>query len=204
MQSAIVKTIFLTLLLAFSLPATAMEPRDIIQDSAHDIFDIINTNRADYEAHPEKLVQLVNDILMPWFDDIYAARLILGRHGRGVPADKIQAFASAMQDLLVQRYANSMLRFKSKDQLQVLELRGTNTDKLTRVRARIAMDNNQWIPVEYSFHKVGDMWKLFDVTAEGISYIITYRNQIGQMVQADGLDAVTESLRSGTVELADN
>ncbi|MBE9549546.1 MAG: ABC transporter substrate-binding protein [Proteobacteria bacterium] len=204
MQSAIVKTIFLTLLLAFSLPATAMEPRDIIQDSAHDIFDIINTNRADYEAHPEKLVQLVNDILMPWFDDIYAARLILGRHGRGVPADKIQAFASAMQDLLVQRYANSMLRFKSKDQLQVLKLRGTNTDKLTRVRARIAMDNNQWIPVEYSFHKVGDMWKLFDVTAEGISYIITYRNQIGPMVQADGLDAVTESLRSGTVELADN
>jgi len=204
MKPAIIKTFLLTLLFAFSLPAMAMEPRDIIQDSAHDIFDTINSNRADYEAHPEKLVQLVDNVLMPWFDDIYAARLILGRHGRGVPEEKIQAFATAMQDLLVQRYANSMLRFKSKDQLQVLELRGKNTEKLTRVRARIAMDNNQWIPVEYSFHKVGDMWKLFDVTAEGISYIITYRNQIGPMVQADGLDAVTESLRSGNVELAEN
>lgn len=204
MMRSLFKIFLLSLLLSFNLQAMAMEPREIIQESAHEILENINANRDDYEANPEKLIQLVNDVLMPWFDDIYAARLILGRYGRGVPEEKIQAFATAMQDLLVERYANSMLRFKSKDQLDVLALRGKNTEKLTRVRARIALDNNQWIPVEYSFHKVGDMWKMFDVTAEGISYIITYRNQIGPMVQADGLDAVTEKLRSGKIKLKEN
>lgn len=203
MRLPLIKSILILLLLSFSLQTQAMEPREIIQQSAHEVLTKINANRADYEANPEKLIQLVNDVLMPWFDDVYAARLILGRHGRGVPAEKIQLFASAMQDLLVDRYANSMLRFKSKDQLEVLKLRGKNTEKLTRVRARIALANNQWVPVEYSFHKVEGMWKMFDVTAEGISYIITYRNQIGPMVQADGIDAVIENLRSGSVKLKD-
>ena len=199
-----IKPTLLGLLLIFSLPVMAMGPREIIQDSAQQILETINTNRADYEAHPDKLIQLVNDVLMPKFDGIYAARLILGRYGRGVAEEKLEVFANAMQDLLVERYSNSMLRFKSDDQLEVLELRGNNTDKLTRVRARIALDNNQWIPVEYSFHKVEEDWKLFDVTAEGISYIITYRNQIGPMVRADGLDSVIENLRSGKIALADN
>lgn len=203
MKLSLIKTTLIFLLLGISLQTQAMEPREIIQQSAHEVLSKINANRADYEANPEKLIQLVNNVLMPWFDDIYAARLILGRHGRGVPPEKIQLFASAMQDLLVERYANSMLQFISKDQLKVLALRGKNTEKLTRVRARIALANNQWVPVEYSFHKVGDSWKMFDVTAEGISYIITYRNQIGPMVQADGLDAVIESLRSGSVKLKD-
>ncbi|MCF6263724.1 MAG: ABC transporter substrate-binding protein [Xanthomonadales bacterium] len=203
MRLPLIKATLIFLLLSFSLQTQAMEPREIIQQSAHEVLTKINANRADYEANPEKLIQLVDDVLMPWFDDVYAARLILGRHGRGVPADKIQLFASAMQDLLVERYASSMLGFKSKDQLEVLKLRGKNTEKLTRVRARIALANNQWVPVEYSFHKVGDMWKMFDVTAEGISYIITYRNQIGPMVQADGIDAVIENLRSGSVKLKD-
>jgi len=203
MKIPLIKTAVICLLLGFSLQAQAIEPREIIQQSAHEVLSEINANRADYEAHPEKLIALVDDVLMPWFDDIYAAKLILGRHGRGVPADKIQLFATAMQDLLVERYANSMLRFISNDQLEVLALRGKNTEKLTRVRARIALANNQWVPVEYSFHKVGDIWKMFDVTAEGISYIITYRNQIGPMVQADGLDAVIENLRSGNVKLKD-
>ncbi|MCF6226570.1 MAG: ABC transporter substrate-binding protein [Xanthomonadales bacterium] len=203
MKSPLIKATLIFLLLSFSLQTQAMEPREIIQQSAHEVLTKINANRADYEANPEKLIQLVDDVLMPWFDDVYAAKLILGRHGRGVPAEKIQLFASAMQDLLVERYANSMLGFVSKDQLEVLKLRGKNTEKLTRVRARIALANNQWVPVEYSFHKVGDMWKMFDVTAEGISYIITYRNQIGPMVQADGIDAVIENLRSGSVKLKD-
>lgn len=203
MKLRLINTFLFGFLLSFSLQTQAMEPREIIQQSAHEVLSEINANRADYEAHPGKLIQLIDDVLMPWFDDVYAARLILGRHGRGVPAEKIQLFASAMQDLLVERYANSMLRFISKDQLEILELRGKNTEKLTRVRARIALANKQWVPVEYSFHKVGDMWKMFDVTAEGISYIITYRNQIGPMVQANGIDAVTENLRSGRVNLKD-
>jgi len=197
------QTLLFSFMLIFSLNAMAMGPRAIIQDTAHEVLQKLNSDRADYEAHPEKLIQLVNDTLMPWFDKTYAGRLILGRFGRGVSPEKIEAFAMAMQDLLVERYANSMLRFQSEDQLEVMELRGKNTDKLTRVRSRIALGDGKWIPVEYSFHKVGDMWKLFDVTAEGISYIITYRNQIGPMVQADGVDAVTERLRSGKIKLAD-
>ena len=195
------RNMILISLLFFSAPVSAAEPFDIIVDTANLIFTDINTNYDDYEAHPEKLEQLVKETLLPVFDNIYAARLILGRQGRGVSDEKLAEFATAMQNLLVSRYAQSMLSLAGKNQPEVLPMRGNNTDKLTRVRTRVALGNGKWAPVDYSFRKTEQGWKVFDMTAEGISYIMTYRNQIGPMVQADGIDAVINKLSSGKIKL---
>jgi phospholipid transport system substrate-binding protein len=57
--------------------------------------------------------------------------------------------------------------------------------------------------VDYAFHKTDKGWKVFDVTVEGISYVITFRNQISPRVQADGIDKVTADIVAGNVELDD-
>lgn len=195
------RSIFIIGLLFFSTAIQAAEPFDIIVDTTDQIFTDITTNRIDYEAHPEKLEALVNQTLLPVFDDFYAARLILGRQGRGLSDEKIAEFAATMRELLVSRYARSMLSLVGKQQPEVLPMRGKNSDKLTRVRTRVNLGNGKWAPIDYSFHKTEQGWKVFDMTAEGISYIMTYRNQIGPMVQADGLDAVIEKLRNGKILL---
>jgi len=52
------------------------------------------------------------------------------------------------------------------------------------------------------FRMTDDGWKIFDVVVEGISYIVSFRNQIKQEVSANGLDAVIERLTSGDLDLA--
>ena len=42
---------------------------------------------------------------------------------------------------------------------------------------------------------------LFDVTVEGISYVITFRNQIAPRVLSDGIAKVTEDLLAGAIEI---
>ncbi len=194
-------TLILGLFLVLAAPLFAAEPFDIITNTTDHIFADIKTNRAVYEANPEKLEGLVNQTLMPIFDEIYAARLILGRQGRGVSEDKILEFATAMRELLVNRYAKGMLELSGLSKPEVLPMRGKNTDKLTRVRTRVDLGEGKWAPVDYSFRKTEQGWKVFDMTAEGISYILTYRNQIGPMVKSDGLDTVIEKLRSGNIHL---
>ncbi len=195
MRSIIISLLFI------STAIQAAEPIDIIVNTTDQIFTDININRADYEANPEKLEALINQTLIPVFDDFYAARLILGRQGRGLSDEKITEFATTMRELLVSRYAQSMLTLVGKDQPEVLPMRGKNSDKLTRVRTRVHLGNGKWAPIDYSFHKTNQGWKVFDMTAEGISYIMTYRNQIGPMVKTDGLDAVIEKLNSGKIQL---
>ena len=194
-------TAVLLLLAAGPTPAADHDPSVIIKTTAGRVMDMLNAQRGYYIDHPEELNHVVEHEVLPIFDLIYAARLILGRHGRGASEQQLQDFASAMSQLLISRYSDGVLQFQSKDQLEVLPLVGKNTDRLTRVRTRVRLENGSRAPVDYAFRRTEGQWKVFDVTVEGISYITTYRNQIGPQVQQDGIDNVTEKLRGGKITL---
>ncbi len=195
----------ITALLVFStampLAAEPQEPVDLVAEIASSVLTKLNARREHFEQHPEELELLVETDLMVLFDLDRSARLILGRHGRTATAEQIKAFTESMRALLVSRYANGLLRFKSSDQLEILPLKGKNSDRLTRVRTRVKLDSGGFAPVDYAFRKSEAGWKAFDVTVEGISYVITYRNQIGPQIQQNGLDAVIEKLQQGELPL---
>lgn len=181
----------------------AKDPVALMEETASRIFADVSKNLEDYRANPEALQTLVRADLMPMLDVTYAARLVLGRAGRGLSQEKIDEFANCMSNLLVNRYSDGLLYFGSTTKLRVLPQRGELNEKLTRVRTRVKLPNGAEAPVDYAFHKTADGWKAFDVIVEGISYITTYRNQIMPEVQANGIDSVIARLNSGQLELAE-
>jgi phospholipid transport system substrate-binding protein len=195
---------FLLLLLGLvSQPVIAQDagPDQLVAEVAGHLLELLTENRERYIEHPEELTTVVTDELLPIFDLQRSARLILGRHGRNATPEQVAGFANAMSSLLSQRYAEGLLQFNSEDQIQVLPLKGNNSDRLTKVQTRIKLDSGGFAPVDYVFRKTENGWKAFDVSVEGISYIITYRNQFGPEIQKDGLDAVIARLESGEVQL---
>ena len=179
------------------------DPVSLVEDTTVHIFADVAENLDEYTANPEALRTLVNRQLMPLLDVDYAARLVLGRAGRGIPNEKIDEFTSCMSTLLVNRYSKGLLYFGGETKLWVLPQRGDLNEKLTRVRSRVTLPNGKQAPVDYAFHKTPEGWKAFDVIVEGISYVTTYRNQIMPDVQANGIDSVIERLGSGQLELAE-
>jgi len=172
-----------------------------VQATAGRILEQLDTNHEEYAAQPDKVEAMVRRDLMPLLDIHYSARLILGREGRSASAEQIEAFANAMSNLLIERYARGLLEYRKREQLEVLPMRGESNEKMTRVRTRVRMNNGNQIPVDYVFRKTGDGWKAFDVIVEGISYVTTYRNQIMPEVQATGIDAVIARLGRGELLL---
>lgn len=191
------------LALPVSLWANNADPVSIVQQTAATILADLNKNRDAYNADPEQLRAVVRKDLLPLLDLEFSARLILGKSARGASAEQISAFSEAMSNVLINRYADGLLAFRSSDQLEVLPLKGDNSEKVTRVRTRIKLDNGGHAPVDYAFRKTEAGWKAFDVTVEGISYIITFRNQIGPRVEADGIDKVTADILAGNVVIKD-
>ena len=184
-----------------ALATTGDDPTSIVKQAANTILQAIDARRAEFTEQPELMREVVRQDLLPLIDLEYSARLILGKSGRGISPEQLQAFADAMSHVLINRYSDGLLEFRSNEQVEVLPTKGTNTEKLTRVRTRVKLTNGGFAPVDYAFHMTKDGWKAFDVTVEGISYVITYRNQIAPRVETDGIDKVTADILAGNVSL---
>ena len=177
------------------------DPFTIIEETTTRMLETLNERREEFTADPEQLRSIVREDLLPMLDLEYSARLILGREGREVSPEQLGAFSQAMSSVLVNRYADGLLEFRSDKQIEVLPMKGQNTEKLTRVRTRIKLEAGGFTPVDYAFRKTEQGWKAFDVTVEGISYIITFRNQISPRVAADGIDKVTQEILAGNIKI---
>jgi len=194
----------LSLSLAWPLaarPADSRDPVTIVEETTQKVLKILDEERSELANDPERLHGIVRTDLLPLLDIDYSARLILGRAGREVSEEQLKAFSRAMSDVLINRYADGLLKYKSGEQVEVLPSRGQDSDKLTRVQTRIKLENGKFTPVEYAFHKTPDGWKAFDVLVEGISYIVTFRNQIVPRVESEGIEKVTQDINSGNLVL---
>ena len=190
------------LFIANNTMAQEATPAELIESTAGNLLEQIQERRDEFSEDPEALKELVRDQLMPLLDQTYSARLILGRHGRGIPVEKINEFSLALANALTNRYSTGLLRFESRDQMEVLPANPNDNERLTRVRTRIKLSNGGTAPVDYAFRKTDEGWKVFDVTLEGVSYVMTFRNQLGPKVASEGIDAVTAELKSGNFEVS--
>ena len=192
----------LLLFVTSNIVAQESTPAELIKATAGNLLEQIDQRRDEFEANPAALTNLVREELMPLLDQSYSARLILGRHGRGIPPEKIEEFSLALGNALTSRYSTGLLGFQNRDQMEILPANPNDSERQTKVRTRIKLKNGGAVPVDYMFRKTEEGWKVFDVTIEGISYVMTFRNQLGPKVAANGIDAVTAELNSGNFEVS--
>lgn len=191
-----------TIVLTSPLAAGASnDPVEIVRDTTNTLFELVESNRARYAEDIEPLREELRDILLPQVDTLYSGRLVLGRTARGLAQEKIEAFSDALSELLIRQYADGLLSFRTRDQVSILPLAGDNTDRMTRVRTRVSLDNGEEAPVDYVFRNTGEGWKMFDVIVEGISYVATFRNQIGEQIRQQGFDQTLEELQRGDLQV---
>ena len=179
----------------------AEQPKDIVKQQADRVLKALVERRDEFKASPAKLEQFVLAELEGSFDHEYSARLVLGRHGRGVDSAVIGDFAQALTQNLMKRYGKAMLDFDPGINVRVLSQTPLREGKLMRVSTEIERTAGSPVPVDYMFRDVGGQWKVFDVLVEGVSYVQTYRTQFDEQLRSKSLDQVIQGLKEGTVRV---
>lgn len=189
-------------LMASSIAVAAAErPRDLVQSQAERVLASLVERRNEFKANPATLESYVRSELEGSFDEEYSARLVLGRHGRGVPDAKVRAFARALTTNLMRRYGKAMLEFDPNVKVRVLSETPMREGKLVRVATEIQRAAGSPVPVDYMLRDVGGEWKVFDVLVEGVSYVQTYRTQFEEQLRSQSLDQVIEGLQSDAIRV---
>jgi phospholipid transport system substrate-binding protein len=178
-----------------AVSTVGLSPDQIVQNSAQRMLTELDANRAMYKSDPAKLDHLVATVLLPSFDSETAARLVLGQTWRTATPEQRQRFVDAFYHSLLRNYGSALVDF-SADRFKILPYRGDPADTKASVRTEVTRSSGATVPVVFELHKTDAGWKAWDVVIDGISYIKSFRTDIGAEVQAKGLDEVIARLES--------
>lgn len=190
--------------MAAAAAAKLVDPDVLIKDAADRTFATIDGDRAKYEKDPAALQKVAEDILLPHFDAEYTTRLVLGKHWNAATPEQQERFRQLFIDFLMRTYSKGMLEFQ-RDSIKVTPMRGATDPRRTIVRTEIRRREGQMVPVDFTLRMTPNGWKVFDITIEGISYVLNYRNSFADEIEQKGagnaqkgIDAVIARLASPT------
>ncbi|BBD79317.1 MlaC/ttg2D family ABC transporter substrate-binding protein [Aerosticca soli] len=176
--------------------AEASSPQQIVQSVIQELNKTVVGHRQELQNDKEKLIEVIDKVLLPHFDIDYASILVLGQHAREATPEQRQRFAKAFYDSITHRYAEGLLKY-TQGSVRVLPFNGDLNERRTIVRTQVVMEEGKTASVDFAFRKGrnGD-WKAYDVIIEGISYVTNYRNQVDAEIRKVGIEQLIKNLET--------
>ena len=171
-----------------------------VLDASSRILSALETRRSEFRANPTALRGFIDGELSRGFDRDYAARLVLGVHGRGAADADVKLFADAMADNLMARYGSALLDIQGKPSFRFKGEAPLPGNRGVKVSTELVRAGAEPTPVEYLMRNVGGQWKIFDVMIEGISYVQTFKNQFDAPLRQKSIKDVAAELRNGSMQ----
>ena len=83
---------------------------------------------------------------------------------------------------------------KYKDYYQILGVAKEASADEANVRAQFVRAGAQPLNMEFAMHQAGGGWKVYDITVEGVSLVLTYRSEFDAIVKQQGIDGLIKAL----------
>lgn len=189
---------FAALMLSFS-PLNAStekmsEPQALVKQASDDMLKALKDNKAELEASPDKIYELVEDILMPHFDFEKMSKLALGKNWRGASEEQRVRFIEEFRLLLIRTYSTAMLEYTD-EEIRMLPFRDDLSRKRVTVPMEVVQPAGPAIQMSLSLYQnKEDTWKVYDVKIDGISLVTNYRSSFANEIRSGGMEQLIQNL----------
>lgn len=180
--------------------APAGSPSQMVLTNSTRILSTLEARRAEFTKNRAALSQFISTEFNQMFDRDYAARLVLGAHGRGAADADVKLFADALSTSLMQRYGSSLLDFNAKLKVRIKSETPLRGGAIVKVSSEYLRQGGEPVPVDYLMRKVGTNWKVFDVMVEGVSFVQTFRNQFDTPLKQKTIAQVAADIQAGRLQ----
>jgi phospholipid transport system substrate-binding protein len=192
----------LAFILSFFIASTnvfADEPPDqMAKRVTEDVLSILKQDN-EVKHDKQKLYDMVNAKILPYFDFTHMTRLAVGRHWRDATPSQQATLTNEFKTLLVRTYYTALLNYKDQKILfKPLHMEEGQTD--VTIKAEFLQQGAPPVTVESSMEKTPDGWKVYDVAFDGVSLVITYRSTFNSEIRAGGIDQLIKVLQQKNQE----
>jgi phospholipid transport system substrate-binding protein len=178
----------------------AMPPDQLIKDTTNKVLKELTENRAELQKDPQRLYQMVNDVVLPHFDFERMSRYVLGKHWRQATDDQQQKFVGEFKTLLVRTYATALFEYTGQE-IDYKPFHHAEGDSKAVVETEVQRSDGPPIPIDYSLTQNSEDWKVYDIKINGLSLVTNYRAQYGRIIETQGMDALIGELTKKNEEL---
>ena len=177
----------------------AVDPEQLIRDTADKVLNEIKANTDSYKNDPDKLNELVDRVVLPHFNFDSMTNLALGKYKDKVSEEQRPLIINEFRALLVRTYGKALLEYN--DQVIVyLPKEGSIEAGDVTVRTEIEQAGGFPIPLNYSLSLGDDGWKVYDISVDDISLVTNYRSSFARQIKKKGVDGLIETLRARNQE----
>ena len=186
----------LACLMALALPARAQQdlgPEELVRKVTQDVLDAIRSDKQLAAGDRQKALKLAEEKVLPHIDFEEAARLAVGRAWAQATPEQRKKLVEEFRKMLVRTYSNAISAYEGQT-MQVLPVRMKPGDTEVTVHNRYIRAGGTPLPVDYQMHKTDQGWKIYDITVEGVSLVLTYRSEFDAVVKQSGIDGLIKRL----------
>ncbi len=191
-------------ILCFSVGATwSATPDEVVKETAEGVISHIESNRSILETHPEKIYDMVNELVIPRFDFISMSKWVLGKHWKTANETQRLKFITQFKALLVRTYARALLEYSGQS-IKYYPTEQNPQSNLAVVKTELTSSSSAQLPILYRMHQKNEEWKVVDVAVDGVSLVTTYRGSFAAQIKKNGFDALLNELSKKNEILGDS
>ena len=178
----------------------AASPNDVVRETADGVINHIENNRPILEKNPEKIYEMVDDLIIPRFDFISMSKWVLGKHWKQATEAQRYEFINQFKELLVRTYARALLEYSGQE-IKYFPVEQNPKSNLAVVRTELTSLSNAQLPILYRMHQKNEEWKVVDVSVDGVSLVTTYRGSFATQIKKNGFDSLLIELSKKNARL---
>ena len=192
-----------TLALSFFLPfflntvpayAQEMAPDEMVREVTADVMDSIKSDKQLQAGDRKKALALAEQKILPHVDFREAARLATGAAWQSASPQQQERIVGEFRSMLVRIYSNALGVYQGQE-MKVLPVRMAPGATEVTVRNQYLKSGQPPVPVDYAMKKKPEGWMIYDITVDGVSLVLTYRDEFNQITKTAGVDGLIKRLQ---------
>lgn len=172
------------------------QPYSMMKQVAEVTFERLKNEQPQIKRDPNLLKTIVEEELMPYVNDRYAALKLLGPNLKGAKREDVGEFITAFRAYLVTSYAQVLTQYTDQQIEFGPEPKLDPSKRITSIKVDIIDAPRPNIKLEFKLRKdkkTGE-WLAFDMVAEGISLLSSKQSEWNTQIRQDGILAVAKDL----------
>ena len=183
------------------------KPEEVVDEAVQKVLAMLADPQYKAESQKAERRDKIRNILLSVVDMPTIGALTLARYKKDFSKEQFDEFLDLFSRLLFSTYISHLEKY-SGEKVVTLRVRdmGSRSSRVQRVEVQTeAVSDTKKIPINYRMITKGGQWKFYDVYVEGVSLVLNYRTQFGEILRtksaADLLKRMAEKVQENEKNL---